>query len=53
MSNVNIAAVKAYLLALQDNICQQLEALDGKWVHKREYSEHWNLKPEPVARTWI
>ena len=30
MSNVNIAAVKAYLLALQDNICQQLEALDGK-----------------------
>mgnify|MGYP003589698543 CR=1 FL=1 len=30
MSNVDIAAVKAYLLALQDDICQQLAAEDGQ-----------------------
>lgn len=30
MSSVDIAAVKSYLLALQDSICSQLEALDGK-----------------------
>lgn len=29
MSQVDIAAVKAYLLALQDDICQQLESEDG------------------------
>lgn len=27
--NINIEAIKAYLLALQDNICQALEQLDG------------------------
>lgn len=30
MSQVDIAAVKAYLLALQDDICQQLESEDGR-----------------------
>ena len=30
MSNVDIAAVKAYLLALQDDICQQLATEDGQ-----------------------
>jgi coproporphyrinogen III oxidase len=29
MSDINVAAVKAYLLALQDDICSQLEAEDG------------------------
>lgn len=29
MSQVDVAAVKAYLLALQDDICSQLEAEDG------------------------
>ena len=30
MSQINIAAVKNYLLKLQDTICNQLEALDGQ-----------------------
>jgi len=30
VSQVDIAAVKAYLLALQDDICQQLESEDGR-----------------------
>jgi coproporphyrinogen III oxidase len=30
MSEIDIAAVKAYLLALQDDICQQLTAEDGQ-----------------------
>ena len=30
MSSVDIAAVKSYLLDLQESICKQLEALDGK-----------------------
>lgn len=30
MSDAVLEPVKAYLLALQDNICQQLQALDGK-----------------------
>ncbi|MDR9468549.1 oxygen-dependent coproporphyrinogen oxidase [Marinospirillum sp.] len=30
MSSVDIAAVKSYLLELQDSICKQLEALDGQ-----------------------
>ncbi|CAA0111007.1 oxygen-dependent coproporphyrinogen oxidase [Zhongshania aliphaticivorans] len=30
MKNVDIAAVKQFLLSLQDRICEQLEAVDGK-----------------------
>jgi len=30
MNNVDIAAVKQFLLSLQDHICEQLEAADGK-----------------------
>ncbi|POP52036.1 oxygen-dependent coproporphyrinogen oxidase [Zhongshania marina] len=30
MNNVDIAAVKQFLLSLQDRICEQLEAADGK-----------------------
>jgi coproporphyrinogen III oxidase len=36
MSQVDIAAVKAYLLALQDDICRQLEAEDGQATFMEE-----------------
>ena len=36
MQDVNIEAVKSYLLALQDNICKQLESQDGGATFKQE-----------------
>lgn len=43
MSQTDIAAVREYLLALQDRICAELEAEDG---HQRFHEDAWRKPPE-------
>jgi coproporphyrinogen III oxidase len=43
-STPDVALVKTYLLALQDNICKQLEAEDGKAVF---VEENWDRETDP------
>ncbi len=42
MSDIDKNAVKGFLLALQDSICQQLEAADGQAVFKEDM---WHREP--------
>jgi len=49
VSSVDIAAVKSYLLGLQDSICQQLEALDGKPF----FEESWERPKGGGGRTRV
>lgn len=49
MSSVDIAAVKSYLLDLQDSICKQLEALDGQPF----FEESWERPAGGGGRTRV
>lgn len=49
MSSVDIAAVKSYLLSLQDQICQQLEAIDGQAF----FEESWERPAGGGGRTRV
>jgi len=42
MPNINIAAVKNYLMTLQDNMCQALAAEDGKKTFHEDVWQHAN-----------
>lgn len=42
MSQVNKQAIKAFLLALQDSICRELEAVDGSAVFEEDA---WQREP--------
>lgn len=49
MSSVDIAAVKSYLLSLQDQICQQLEVIDGQAF----FEESWERPAGGGGRTRV
>lgn len=50
MSEISIESVKAYLLELQDRICQQLEACDGKATFKED---NWEREQGGGGRTRV